>query len=235
MRIRLNVIGTGIFALVIALSTPAYAAPAQLKAANDVMHHQASPVGCDLTKPDYRNNPLCQNISDKEREARLTLKELLANPAFQCADGRNAGLGWHDLTKFSPCPTGALRLRLSWGTLRLVHTTDSARVYHHAVPADGEFYSAKHGWDYYLNGSVAVKENGKTAYHYSISYKASQGITPYKSLIRMNGGDWDTVGNLDDLKLDSKASYDILVTWTEPGRKTPAWLPVDALFLKNLL
>jgi hypothetical protein len=190
-------------------------------------------VGCDLDDPGYRSNPLCKRISEEERIARQTLKEYLNNPAYRCADGRNANLGWNELYKLSPCPNGALRLRLSGGKLRTAHTTDRVRIHSGSMPNANEFNSREHSWDFRLDGPY--KEDGKTGNYYAVHCKASQDITPYKTFIRKDEGDWDTVANLDDRDLESKAAYDIVITWTVAGRKTPAWLPFSNDVLKNLL
>lgn len=208
------------------------------KAQNDIQFYPSykpfrpHAIGCDLDDPDYRSNPLCKRISEEERIGRQTLREYLNNPAYQCADGRNSRVSWDELYKLSPCPNGALRLRLSNGKLRTVHTTDRVRFHSGSMPNSNEIYSREHGWNFRLDGPY--KEDGKPGDYYAVLYRFSQDITPYKTFIRKDGGDWDTA-NLDDRDLNTTSSYDILITWTVPGRKTPAWLPISNDVLENLL
>lgn len=194
-----------------------------------------APVGCDLNASDFSSNPLCKHISEEERIARLEYKKFVGNPVYKCADGRNAGIDWRTMHELRPCPTGAARLRLSWGKLRVVHTTDTLRIHRGDMSNGGNFYATEHGWDFWLSHPQAGKKNGKTVYHYDLAYVRSQNITPYKTFVRKNGGDWDVLANLDDRDLESEASYDIVITWTVPGRKTAAWLPISDYLLRDLL
>lgn len=185
--------------------------------------------GCPTGKPGKMDadDPFC-----KERERREAYKKYFAaNPAYDCPDNRNSGLGIDNQDEFVPCINGALRLELVSGSGYVTlysSTTTSASVEHKVSNKAKAPKPGVTGVDWVIRQSTfGTDELGE---FYRLRYFANPDLQLYGVYYRVGMGSYELLKNPNNRKFYTDTYYQVVVFWNNPELPRQPEAPLPPFF-----
>lgn len=168
------------------------------------------------------SDPHCKQ---RDREKNFN-KHFRDNPAYDCPDGRNDGLGINDQDDFVPCINGALRLELGTrGTVTLYSsTTRTASVEAQVSDKADAPQPGVTGVDWVIRQSkFSTDSHGQ---FYRLRYFSNPDLRPFGVYFRAGGTGNYQLLETTKYKFYTNTYYQVAVFWNDPeGPNAEAPLP----------